>query len=453
MSGPARKLRFFLGLILSFCIFYPAMGFADDTDPEVYTLEKSVEEAIEKNWGIKTKEQKIEEARYAKKKAKADLLPRFSTSYTYRREGEVTEWELPEEIASLPGFSDMSLSFNSQNNYQWQGTITQPLFTGFALSSAYELAKLGIDLSEMELELEKLDIALKAKEAYFNILKTDKAVVVARSAVEALQSHLKVAKNFYDVGMIPVNDLLKAEVELANAEQNLIKAQNSAQLSRASFNIVLSKPINSTVNVQDIQEYTPEIVDFERFYEQALMKRPEIKAVEINDKQIDQQIKIAKSKYYPEVALTYNYTKSGDTPSVSGSSSFMDSNSWQAIASLTWNFWNWGSDKYSVRQKELNKLQLVNTKRSIEDGIRLELKNAILNLQETEKRIPAAKKAVEQGEENLRVSSERYKAQVTTSTEVLDAQTLLTQARVNYYSALYDHHLAKAALLRALGEY
>ena len=171
------------------------------------------------------------------------------------------------------------------------------------------------------------------------------------------------------------------------------------------------------------------------------------------DQQIDQQIKLAKSKYYPEIALTYNYTKSGDSPTFSDSSSILDTNSWQALASLSWNFWNWGSDKYSVRQKELNKQQLLNTRRSIEDGIKFELKNATLNLQETEKRIPRAKKAVEQGEENLRVSSERYKAQVTTSTEVLDAQTLLTQARVNYYSALYDHHLAKAALLRAVGEY
>ncbi|MDY7037322.1 MAG: TolC family protein, partial [Thermodesulfobacteriota bacterium] len=66
---------------------------------------------------------------------------------------------------------------------------------------------------------------------------------------------------------------------------------------------------------------------------------------------------------------------------------------------------------------------------------------------------PTTIKAVEQAEENLRVSQERYKAQVTTSTEVLDAQTLLTQARTNYYNALYDHNLAKAKLLRAKGEY
>ena len=444
MSGMVKKLILFSGLIISLCILNPALGYADDTDTEVYTLEKSVKEAIDKNWGVKTKEQKIEESIYAKKKAKADMLPSFSTSYSYRREGKVSEFDV------APG---VTVEFGSKDNYQWQGTITQPLFTGFALSSAYELAKLGIDLSEMEYELEKLDIALKAKEAYFNILKADKAVEVAQSAVEALQSHHKVAKNFYDVGMIPVNDLLKAEVELANSEQSLIKAQNIAKLARASFNIVLSRSINTPVNIQDIQDYAPESVDFDRLFSQALVKRPEIKSIEINDKQIDQQIKLAKSKYYPEVALTYNYTKAGDTPSLSKSSSPLVTNSWQALASLSWNFWNWGSDKYSVRQKELNKQQLVNTKKSIEDGIRLELKNAILNLQETEKRIPRAKKAVEQGEENLRVSSERYKAQVTTSTEVLDAQTLLTQARVNYYSALYDHHLAKAALLRAIGEY
>jgi outer membrane protein len=449
MSGKIKKLLI-LVFILFICGYFTNAVFAEDANTEVFTLEKSVKEAIDKNWGVKTKEQKIEEAQYAKKKAKADLLPRFSTTYNYRREGEVNTWDMP---SPQDPNTTVSVALGTEDNYQWQSTITQPIFTGFALTSAYELAKLGIDLSNMELEIEKLDIALKAKEAYFNILKADKAVTVTQSAVESLKSHLKVAQSFYDVGMIPINDLLKAEVELANSEQNLIKAQNGANLARASFNIILTRPINTPVEVQDIQDYTIEPVDFDRFYNEALTKRPEIRSVEINDQQIDQQIKLAKSKYYPEVSLVYNYTKSGDTPSVSGSSALLDSSGWQAMANLSWNFWNWGSDHYSVRQKELNKEQLINTKRAIEDGIKLELKNAVLNLEETEKRIPTAKKAVEQGEENLRVSNERYKAQVTTSTEVLDAQTLLTQARSNYYSALYDHHLAKAALLRALGEY
>ncbi len=83
-----------------------------------------------------------------------------------------------------------NLKWAIKNNYQWQATITQPIFTGYALTSAYELAKLGIDQSKIDLELEKLDLALKVKEAYFNILKADKAVGVAKSAVESLEAHL-----------------------------------------------------------------------------------------------------------------------------------------------------------------------------------------------------------------------------------------------------------------------
>ena len=93
------------------------------------------------------------------------------------------------------------------------------------------------------------------------------------------------------------------------------------------------------------------------------------------------------------------------------------------------------------------------TKLALEDSIRLELKDAILRLENAEENIPTTQKAIKQGEENLRVNEERYKAQVTTITEVLDAQSLLTRARVNFYSALYNHHLARASLERALGKY
>jgi outer membrane protein TolC len=275
---------------------------------------------------------------------------------------------------------------------------------------------------------------------------------VADKAVESLESHLKVARNFYEVGMIPVNDLLKVEVELANAQHDLTKARNASQISRASFNNLLSRPINSTVEIKDILIYEPENPDFEQYLSKALKNRPEIRTLEISATQIDQQIKLAKSKYYPEVAMTYNYIKEGDSPFVSGSE-FHDSSTWQAILGISWTFWDWGKTRNSVSRNESVRRQLDQTRKTLEDNIGLQVKNAILNLQEAEKNIPIAEKAVDQAEENLRVGEERYKAQVTTSTEVLDAQTLLSQARMNYYSALYDHNLAKAALLRAIGEY
>ena len=447
-----------LAIFISFSLISIHCIYAEEDRTNIFTLDKSIKEALANNWSIKAKEEKIEEQEYKKRQAKADLYPKFSTSYGYTRLSKVQS--TPDAI--IPTFDLNNLidgyilmpgsDLNTKDNFQWKSTISQKLFAGFALKSAYELVKLGIDQARLDLELEKLDLALGVKEAYFNILKVKKGLDVAQKAVESLESHVKVASNFYSVGMIPVNDLLKAEVELANAQHDLIKAQNALQLAQASFNMLLARPISEPVEVEDILAYRLERSDFQEYLNKALENRPELKALDINVSQTDQQIRIAKSSYYPSISMTYDYIKAGDDWTVSGSD-YHDSSTWQVMVGLSWTFWDWGKTRNSVRVNKSLKRQLEHTRKSLEDGIRFELRKAILDLDETEKNIPTTKKAVEQAEENLRVSQERYKAQVTTSTEVLDAQTLLSQARTNYYNALYNHNLAKASLLRAIGEY
>lgn len=428
-------------------------------EANVDTLPESIDEAIANNWVLKAKKEKIDQARYVKKRAGSEFLPKLSTSYGYTRLSDVrrsSEALLP--VVTGGGIPTGNFAYspsydmNTQDNYQWKFTATQPLFTGFALLSTYQLAKLGIDQSEMEFELERLDLALKVKDAYFGILKTEKALAVARMAVESLDGHVKVARSFYKVGMIPINDLLKAEVELGNAQYDLVRAQNADRLSRSAFNIVLSRPVNAPVKVKDILGYKLRKGVFEEYLETALENRPEMKVLEINILQTDQNIRLAKSDFYPEVGLEFDYIKEGDDPDVSGSP-FHDSSSWQAMAVASWNFWEWGKTHYSVEEKKAFKRELIQTKMGLQDSIRLELKEAMLALDEARENIPTTEKAVEQAEENLRVSEERYKAQVTTSTEVLDAQTLLTQARTNYYNAIYNEKLARAKLQRALGTY
>ena len=427
--------------------FFSGEGFAEEK--KVYTLNESIEEALANNWVLKAKKEKIDQSLFMKKQAGAEFLPKLSTSYGYTRQDEVKR-SAPTTLGGglvIPGRDQ-----NTKDNYQWKFTVTQPLFTGFALLSSFQLAKLGIDQSEMELELERLDLALQVKDAYFRILKAEKALAVVRAAVESLESHVKVARSFYKVGMIPINDLLKAEVELGNARYDLVRAQNADRLSRSAFNIVLSRPVNAHVDVKDVLGYKPRKGVFEEYLETAFENRPEMKVLDINILQTDQNIRLAKSGFYPEIGLEFDYIREGDDPDVSGSP-FHDSSSWQAMAVASWNFWEWGKTHYSVKEKQAFKRELIQTKMGLQDSIRLELKEATLALDEAGKNIPTTEKAVEQAEENLRVSEERYKAQVTTSTEVLDAQTLLTQARTNHYNAIYDEKLARGKLLRALGTY
>lgn len=440
-----RLIHWFGFLLLIALIAVPTLG-ASQERKNYFTLEKSIAEALANSYKIKARAERIEQAMDIKNQARADFLPKLGTAYSYTRLSE------PPVGRSSAIFGTPALVVGTEDNYRWTWFLRQPLFTGFALISSYKLAELGIDQSHLEFELEKLDLILRVKEAYFNILGADKAVEVAKTTVESLTQTVKVARSFFEVGMIPINDVLKAEVELANAEQSLVRARNSAQTTRAAFNTVLARMADTPVEVEDILVFKPEVGEYAEYEKKALENRPEIKILDVNLLQTDQQIRLAKSKYFPEISLTYQYISEGDEASVKGSP-YVDANHWEVLAVANWTFWEWGKTYYAGREKESLKRQLMETKSDVEDGIRLQLKQAILELDAAAKNIPTTLKGVNAGEENLRVNEERYKAQVSTITDLLDAQTLLARARLEYYRALYDHNLAKARLERALGSY
>jgi outer membrane protein len=441
----SRSIAHLVGLFL-FVIPAALPTFAASAESEeIYTLEDSISKAIANSYRLRARQERMDQAEFAKNQARADFFPKLGTTYSYNRLSEPLIFR-----STLAPGADIAVS--DQNNYRWSGVVRQPIFTGFGLISTYKLAELGIDQSELEFELEKMELVLRVKEAYFNVLAADKAVEVAEKNVESRTWTVKVARSFFDVGMIPINDVLRAEVELANTEQALVRAVNAAMVTRAQFNTVLVRPIHAPVMLEAILTYSPVKSDYEDYVEKALSNRPEMKILDVNILQTSQRIRLAKSRYYPEVNVTYEYIKEGDDPSVSGSP-FHDANRWEVLAVLSWTFWEWGKTYYAGREQESVMRQLVQTKHDVEDGIRLEVKDAVLGLETAEKNIPTTQKAVTQGEENLRVNEERYKAQVTTITDLLDAQTLLAQARENYYRAFMITTLQKLVLNAAMGTY
>jgi len=159
---------------------------------------------------------------------------------------------------------------------------------------------------------------------------------------------------------------------------------------------------------------------------------------------------MARSELFPSLSLVGNYTRFGDEASVSGSK-FQDAESWYVMAVASWNFWEWGRTKFRVDASKARENQAIETSKEVNDQITLEIKNAYLLLKEAENQILVSEKVIEQAEENFRISEERYKERVSTSTEVLDAQTLLTRAKSQYANALGDYNINYAKLQRAMG--
>ena len=176
-----------------------------------------------------------------------------------------------------------------------------------------------------------------------------------------------------------------------------------------------------------------------------------MKQAQLGVEAAQRQVELAQADYYPEVALVGSFARSGDTPIVNGSDLDDDPTDMSLTLALNWTIWDWNARGQRVGAKKSGVIKARHVLNQIRDGVILEVKQALLNLASTRKNIEVNKKATEQAQESLRMSQERYQEQVTTSTEVLDAQTRLSQARANYYAALYGYHLAQADLVRAMG--
>ncbi|MBW1709703.1 MAG: TolC family protein [Deltaproteobacteria bacterium] len=439
-SNFQRHFRTPLVLLLTAVLFL-LTGFGREASAEeanhVFTLKESVAIALERSLKLDSAVQSVKGAKWKKSETQKKFLPQFETSYSWTR------------LDSAPTFSGFVTG--TEDNWQLKLTMNQPLFTGFALKSGYELAKLGIDIAEISLGQTRLDLILEVKQVYFNILRAQKATEVAIQAVKQREAHLNVALNFYEVGMIPKNQVLQAEVLLAEAIQERTKAENAVMITKASFNTILRRSLESPVEIEDILIYKPFPHDFTYCLERALEKRPEIKALLKQVKVGEQKVRLAKADYYPSLALQANHYWKGDTWQINGSSFMDDPTSWDVTAVLSWNIWSWGQTLDQVRFNRTELAKIHNAVIEAKDGISLEVKSSYLNMKEAEKNIFVARKAVEQGEENYRMSQERYREQVATATEVTDAETLLTAARRNYYDTLYNYNLAWAALERAMG--
>ena len=432
-----RKLSIFLGIL-----FFLLLGSSTIIASDVLTLEECIKIALERSLSIHSAEEGIKAKEFEERSSKADFFPKLSTSYSYTR--------LDEDTVDDAKYAFLGQEFSplETGTYEFNITGTQPIFTGWALTISRELASLGVDTAKVQREAVIQNLVLNVKGTYFGILKAEKLEKVAREAVEQLKAHLRVAQAFYDEGMIAKHEVLQTEVEMAEARQNLIRAANRAEIVRSLFNKLLRRGLDKKVTIEDILDYHPVKLVLEQCMERAELNRPEITEVSLNVVSAEKGVELSKSGYYPSVTLVGNYQRKDP-----GEVMFReaDPDNWTITLGAEWTFWEWGKTRHDVASARANLAKTKYLLREIKDNIQLEVKEAYLYLREAEKNIQVASTAVVHAEENFRMNEERYKQQVATSTDVLDAQTLLTQARTNYFNALSEHNIAWARLERAMG--
>ena len=433
-----------IGLVV-LSILYGSWALAQEPQ-EPLTLEESVKIAVERSLTIHSAVEGIAGSEYRHKEAITNLLPSWTGQYTLAR------YNAPAFVGPIPIVLPIAIpgitAVTSRDVYSFNTTVSQPLFTGGLNLANYRSTKLGVDLSKASVETAKRDLILQSRVGYFTILRAEKYLDVAEQQVKQFEVQLQVTKAFFDAEKVSMNDVLQAEVSLADARQSMAKAANDVATAKASFNTLLRREITIPFEVVDILAYKAFPLSYEQSLEEALRLRPEIKAAQINIDQARENVKVARSGFFPTISLAGNYSRSSDGWTL-GKGIQIDI--WAVQASATFTLWNWGNTAFKVGESKVKVTQAEDSKNQLIDSITLEVRDAYLNMLLAEKNISTAETAIEQAEENLRMFEERYKYQVATQTDVIIAVTFLAQARTNYYSALSDFNVAKAQLERAIG--
>ena len=371
--------------------------------------------------------------------AEGALYPSLSTSYSYtRRDHKKSTRNYPTSAADL-----WELNFN----------VHQDLFTGWKLLSNHQRAMLSRDKAEANIANTELSLVSLVQENFLSLLKARQSVRSAGDSVTRLKSQLKVTQAFYDVGLKPRLDVLEAEVDLADAEDQLLQARNTLATQVARLNTLLDLPLDKPVEYKGELTFSPFSLTLEQCLDEAYKKRPDLaiahKAVEVAQKDVT----IAYSGLYPQVGADLDWYHSGSKFYVQGSGlSRTEYSYWQGELSASWTVFDWDETRASGRKAEeiVRQLMADESDSRLEAGY--EVKSRHLKIAEAAERITVARKSLESAKEGYRMAVARYQAQVGTNTDVLDAQARLSRAETGLTEAMADYQIALSRLYVSIGQ-
>ncbi len=324
-------------------------------------------------------------------------------------------------------------------------TATLPIYTGGQLSGTIKQAKATYLYYEEGVQKSYNDMRSSVTNAYFDLLQAGNLETLYSESVERLTEYLSNVQAQYDVGVVPKVDVLRSEVELTDAKQDLIKAENSYEIAEATLNKIVGLPLHTKLKLENLLVHTPYDKDLEQCLAYAAEHRPDLKQAKYNVDAAKGALRVAISGHMPQINASASQAWSSDNWPGD------DNGNWGVGVTVSLNVFDTGVTNSKIHGAQADLAKAHETYRNTVDEVNLDVRTNYLNMREAEKRIDTTHLAVEQAEEDYRIAKLRYMNGVGTNTDVLDAQVALTEAKNNYLEALYNYNTYKTDLETSIG--
>jgi len=321
--------------------------------------------------------------------------------------------------------------------------ITQTIYDFGRTGARYDRAKALSEAARFNYKSQEQDIFLRTVISYFRILQTQKLLQAADEEVTQMTDHLRVAQNLFEQGVVTRNDLLQAEVRLSSSRQRRLETANILDNTWLDLNNQIGEPPEYRNEL--VEEAKIDLTALEKPVSDVIAGRAEIQAQRKLLSANELEVKETRSGYYPELfaKLGLDYVEN---------SKVKEQAIMAATVGLKVNIFDGFATTSRFRQAVQNRARTDERLHQLETDLALDYRTALNDAKVAKERIAVTETSIKQGEENLRINRDRYQEQVGTATDVIDAQTLLTQIKNDHYQAIFDYEVALSRVKRARGE-
>lgn len=438
---------------------------------QVLTLDEALTRAREHNPDLRVARARLEQAEQVFGKVLSNYLPRLTAggSYTYNNiearfpmptgywirdtvvpidqppAGTEPPWT-EENVPGLPtshilvpsGFQDVVI----QKHHQLGGQIelTQAIFAP-ALIPAMQAASMGVDVARLSVEQARGELLFAIAQVYFGAVTAREAWQVQERMLEAQKAHVKDAQVRYDAGTAPRLMLLRAQIDLARAEQDVIRAKGQYDGVRSTLAALLDRAPDFEVARPPAPPLPPEIVDIDRIAE----ARSDVEAARL-------MVAIAKKdrtrntlSYLPNVGFSAHYQRSNITGFTN------EKSSWALVLGVNWTLFDGGLRE--AERREINaKLEEANASlTAAENKVKDEVRRALIDLSNARANSVKAEKQLALAKEHEQLVQVSARAGTATAVEIADARAALLGAELAKLAETLNAELATLRLAKATG--
>jgi outer membrane protein len=388
------------------------------------SLQDAINLCIRNNKQLKLTLLKIENANFSVKAAINTRLPDASISGSYLL---ITKPHLSGplvEKTTTPNINQAAFTI---------ATASMPLFSGFKIKNGIESAKYLEQAVKLDIEVDKDAIIQNTIEAYSNLYKAKSNVTVIKENLKQASLRTTDFQNLESKGIVARNDLLRIQLQESNIKLALLDAESNWKLANLNMNLMLGLNENTQIEI-DSNSFTlsEDNRTYEAFEEQAYTNRNDIEALQYRERSALAGIRIAKADYYPSLKLTGGYL-AAYVPNF-----ITITNAWNGGVGLSYNIssiWKTGA-KINSAKIALTDIKLRES--ILNDQIKLEIVEAFEKYIVSKEKINVYAKALELADENNKITKNKYRNNLVTTTELLDADVQQLQAELNYTNSKAD---------------